>query len=58
VNPELVIANLTKAGELSMTLRVERGRGYRPAVSRVAFEEQTRPIAACSSMRPSRRCGA
>jgi DNA-directed RNA polymerase subunit alpha len=44
VNPELVIANLTKAGELSMTLRVERGRGYRPAVSRVAFEEQTRPI--------------
>ncbi len=44
VNPELVIANLTKAGELSMTLRVERGRGYRPAASRVAFEEQTRPI--------------
>ena len=44
VNPELVIANLTKAGELAMTLRVERGRGYRPAASRVAFEEQTRPI--------------
>src|SRR5919108_5500681 len=44
VNPELVIANLTKAGELSMTLRVERGRGYRPAASRVAFDEQTRPI--------------
>ena len=33
VNPELVIANLTKAGELNMTLRVERGRGYRPAAS-------------------------
>ncbi|HEY2276365.1 MAG TPA: DNA-directed RNA polymerase subunit alpha [Steroidobacteraceae bacterium] len=44
VNPELVIANLTKAGELAMTLRVERGRGYRPAAVRVAFEEQTRPI--------------
>ena len=44
VNPELVIANLTKAGELSMKLRVERGRGYRPAAQRVAFEEQTRPI--------------
>jgi DNA-directed RNA polymerase subunit alpha len=44
VNPELVIANLTKAGELNMTLRVERGRGYRPAVQRAAFEEQTRPI--------------
>src|SRR5258708_24377214 len=27
VNPELEIANLTKAGELSMTLRVVRGRG-------------------------------
>jgi len=44
VNPELVIANLTKAGELAMTLRVERGRGYRPAAARLAFEEQTRPI--------------
>jgi DNA-directed RNA polymerase subunit alpha len=31
VNPELVIANLTQAGELNMTLKVERGRGYRPA---------------------------
>src|SRR4030081_1940438 len=28
----------------TVALRVERGRGYRPAVSRVAFEEQTRPI--------------
>src|ERR1041385_9182149 len=44
VNPDLVIANLTKAGELSMNLRVERGRGYRPAAARVAFQEQTRPI--------------
>ena len=31
INPELVIANLTKAGELSMSIKVERGRGYRPA---------------------------
>src|ERR1700752_4173090 len=44
LNPELVIANLTKAGELNMTLKVERGRGYRPAVQRAAFEEQSRPI--------------
>ena len=44
VNPELVLANLTKAGELTMTLRVERGRGYRPALNRAAFEEQSRPI--------------
>src|SRR2546430_155135 len=65
VNPELVIANLTKAGELSMTLRVERGRGYRPAAARVAFEEQTRPIgrlqldasvAPAASSRTSCRC--
>ena len=44
VNPELVIANLTKAGELNMTMKIERGRGYRPAAQRLAFEEQTRPI--------------
>ncbi|MEI6458826.1 MAG: DNA-directed RNA polymerase subunit alpha [Pseudomonadota bacterium] len=43
LNPELVIANLTKAGGLNMTLKVERGRGYRPAIAR-GFEEQTRPI--------------
>src|SRR6185295_9850041 len=39
VNPELVLAHLTQAGSLSMTLKVEKGRGYRPAVQRVAFEE-------------------
>src|SRR5262247_3971455 len=44
VNPDLVIANLTKAGELSMTLRVERGRGYRPAAQRATFEESSGPI--------------
>jgi DNA-directed RNA polymerase subunit alpha len=44
LNPDLIIANLTKAGELNMTLKVERGRGYRPAVQRAAFEEQSRPI--------------
>jgi DNA-directed RNA polymerase subunit alpha len=44
VNPELVIAHLTQAGSLSMTLKVEKGRGYRPAVQRAAFEESTRPI--------------
>jgi DNA-directed RNA polymerase subunit alpha len=44
VNPELVIANLTQAGSLSMTLKVEKGRGYRPAQQRAAFEESSRPI--------------
>jgi len=31
-NPDHVIANLTKAGELSMRIKIERGRGYRPVV--------------------------
>jgi DNA-directed RNA polymerase subunit alpha len=44
VNPELVIAHLNKDGELNMTLKVARGRGYQPAVQRAAFEEVSRPI--------------
>ncbi|MDT8403779.1 DNA-directed RNA polymerase subunit alpha [Sulfuriflexus sp.] len=43
-NPDLVIANLTKAGDLNMTMKVERGRGYQPAAQRAAFEEEERPI--------------
>ncbi|MDZ7642913.1 MAG: DNA-directed RNA polymerase subunit alpha [Woeseiaceae bacterium] len=44
MNPDIVIANLTQAGELNMILKVERGRGYRPATQRPVFEEQTGPI--------------
>jgi DNA-directed RNA polymerase subunit alpha len=44
VNPDLVIANLTSAGELRAFLKVVRGRGYRPATQIAQFEEQTRPI--------------
>lgn len=44
VNPDLVIANLTQAGELRAFLKVARGRGYRPATQTALFEEQTRPI--------------
>jgi DNA-directed RNA polymerase subunit alpha len=44
VNPDLVIANLTQAGELRAFLKVTRGRGYRPAAQAALFEEQTRPI--------------
>ena len=44
LNPDLVIANLTKAGELTMQLKIEKGRGYRPALQRAAFEESSRPI--------------
>ncbi len=34
VNPELVIAHLTQAGELNIKLKIERGRGYVPAATR------------------------
>jgi DNA-directed RNA polymerase subunit alpha len=44
MNPDMVIANLTKAGQLNMVLKVERGRGYRAATQRPAFEEQSGPI--------------
>ncbi len=44
VNPDLLIATLTKAGSLNISLKVERGRGYRPAVQRATFEEQRGPI--------------
>ncbi len=42
INPDLVIAHLTDVGELNMTLKVERGRGYRPAVQE--GREEDRPI--------------
>ncbi|RFA30216.1 DNA-directed RNA polymerase subunit alpha [Alkalilimnicola ehrlichii] len=41
-NPDMVIANLTKAEELKMTLRVRSGRGYEPATQR--RDEEDRPI--------------
>ncbi len=44
VNPDLVIAHLTKAGDLNMRLKVQRGRGYRPASRQNTFDEATRPI--------------
>ena len=43
-NPDHVIANLTKTGELNMTLNVERGRGYQPAVARQSSAGDDRPI--------------
>ncbi len=44
LNPEHLLAHLTKAGALTMTVKVERGRGYQPSVSRVTDEEGERPI--------------
>lgn len=37
VNPDLVIANLSKSGELNMRLKVRMGRGYQP----VSLREQS-----------------
>ena len=44
VNTDLVIANLTQAGELRAFLKVARGRGYKPAVRETEFDGPTRPI--------------
>ncbi|MBL1433936.1 MAG: DNA-directed RNA polymerase subunit alpha [Gammaproteobacteria bacterium] len=43
VNPDHVIANLTASGELSMTLKVEMGRGYQPSTNRIDTDAD-RPI--------------
>jgi DNA-directed RNA polymerase subunit alpha len=43
-NPNHLIANLTKEGELNMKLKVRRGRGYQPAVVRQSGEEESRSI--------------
>ena len=44
VNPDHVIAHLSKGGELNMTMKVEQGRGYQPATSRSDEEEAGRGI--------------
>jgi DNA-directed RNA polymerase subunit alpha len=44
INPDHVIANLTKEGELSMTLKIASGRGYEPASIRNSDEDEDRPI--------------
>jgi len=44
MNPEHIIANLTEAGEINMTLKVVRGRGYQPATVRLAEEGAERAV--------------
>jgi DNA-directed RNA polymerase subunit alpha len=44
INPDFVIANLTRAGELNMKLRVAKGRGYQPATRKDGDEDESRPI--------------
>ena len=39
INPDHVIANLTKDGDLRMTLKVAKGRGYQPATVRHTDDE-------------------
>lgn len=43
-NPEHVICNLTGEGEISMRIKVARGRGYVPSSVRADSEEDERPI--------------
>ncbi|MEJ1296769.1 MAG: DNA-directed RNA polymerase subunit alpha [Candidatus Sedimenticola sp. (ex Thyasira tokunagai)] len=43
-NPDHVIANLNKEGELSMTLKVAKGLGYQPAATRISDAGEDRPI--------------
>jgi DNA-directed RNA polymerase subunit alpha len=44
VNPDHIIAHLTKSGQLNMNMTVQQGRGYHPAAVRVAEEDVERPI--------------
>lgn len=41
INPDHVIAHLTKAGDLSMELKVQMGRGYQPANLRAQDDESS-----------------
>jgi DNA-directed RNA polymerase subunit alpha len=57
LNPDHVIAHLTKGGKLDMEIKVESGRGYQPATSRKVSEE-TRTVGSIlvdASFSPVRR---
>jgi len=45
-NPDHVIATLTQDGEINMTLKVQKGRGYQPSTQRKQEEGETRAIGA------------
>jgi DNA-directed RNA polymerase subunit alpha len=40
VNPDHVIAHITKGGKLSMEIKIEQGRGYQPVTARRIAEEE------------------
>lgn len=57
VNPDHLIANLTQKGELKMVLKVVRGRGYQPAVTRKeeGYERATGVLQLDASFSPVQR---
>lgn len=58
VNPDHVIAHLTKSGELNVTLKIATGRGYQPSSTRMVVEGAERPIGSLqldASFSPVRR---
>jgi len=58
INPDHVIANLTKKGVLNMLLTVRQGRGYEPSTQRVLAEGESRPVGSLqidASFSPVRR---
>jgi DNA-directed RNA polymerase subunit alpha len=57
LNPDHVIAHLTKGGKLDMEIKIEAGRGYQPATARKVSEE-TRAVGSIlvdASFSPVRR---
>lgn len=44
INPEHVIANLAEGGELKMSIKVARGRGYQPLSQRIPLQDETKSI--------------
>ncbi len=44
INKDLIICNLTKETEISMTLTIKAGRGYQPATVRDNNEMEARPV--------------
>ena len=44
MNPDHVIANLNKTGELNMRLTVRKGRGYSPADTRAGADDESRSV--------------
>ena len=59
VDPDYHIATLSDNGELNMTLRVARGRGYQPSTTRETSEDADQAIGRLkldASFSPVRRC--